>query len=66
MDAMSIASTANKVLADLLDPRKAAANADVLRSASADDSDPAMTATGWDSFEVWKKFIKEARDKRQP
>ena len=22
------------------------------------------TATGWDSYEVWRKFIKEAREKR--
>ncbi len=23
-----------------------------------------QTATGWDSYEVWRKFIKEAREKR--
>jgi len=22
-------------------------------------------ATGWDAFEVWRKFIKEARDRRE-
>jgi len=23
------------------------------------------TATGWDSYEVWRRFIKEARDRRR-
>ncbi|HKE93191.1 MAG TPA: hypothetical protein VKB34_02710 [Povalibacter sp.] len=24
------------------------------------------TATGWDAYDVWRRFIKEARDRRQP
>jgi hypothetical protein len=41
----------------------AAANADQLG-----DAQPKVaateTATGWDSYEVWRRFIKEARDRR--
>jgi hypothetical protein len=24
------------------------------------------TSTGWDSYQVWRRFIKEARDRRRP
>jgi hypothetical protein len=24
------------------------------------------TASGWDSYEVWRRFIKDARDRRRP
>jgi hypothetical protein len=42
----------------------AAANADQLA-----DAQPKVTATetatGWDAYEVWRRFIKEARDRRE-
>ena len=43
-----------------------AANADHLGERSA-VSAPALTETntGWDSYEVWRRFIKDARDRRQ-
>ena len=62
MDAMSTSNTNDKVLIDILLDDRPAANADVLQS-TASGPDPALAA-GWDSFEVWRKFIKEARDKR--
>jgi hypothetical protein len=24
------------------------------------------TSTGWDAYEVWRRFIKDARDRRRP
>jgi hypothetical protein len=43
-----------------------AANADHLGERSAVPA-PALTHTsaGWDSYEVWRRFIKDARDRRQ-
>lgn len=43
-----------------------AANADHLGERSAVPA-PALTETsaGWDSYEVWRRFIKDARDRRQ-
>lgn len=26
---------------------------------------PTETSTGWDSYEVWRRFIKDARDRRR-
>ncbi len=60
MDAMSTASTSQLLKDSLLDG-DIAANADLIDSSA---HDPSLTATGWNSFEVWRKFIKEARDKR--
>ena len=43
----------------------------VARAANADDlgepsgSKLTETASGWDSYEVWRRFIKEARDRRE-
>jgi hypothetical protein len=44
-----------------------AANADHLGERSVVPT-PALTETntGWDSYEVWRRFIKDARDRRQP
>ena len=44
----------------------AAANADQLGERNAVPA-PALTDTnaGWDSYEVWRRFIKDARDRRQ-
>jgi hypothetical protein len=43
-----------------------AANADHLGERTAVPV-PALTEThtGWDSYEVWRRFIKDARDRRQ-
>ncbi len=58
---MSIARTTSQLVNDILLDGNVAANADLVDSP---DPDPSLTATGWDSFEVWRKLIKEARDKR--
>jgi hypothetical protein len=49
-----------------------AANADqigahVSRDASGERTvvEPEGTATGWDSYQVWRRFIKDARDRRR-
>lgn len=51
----------------------AAQLAAVVPAANADDLDerreaPALgdTASGWDSYEVWRRFIKDARARRHP
>ena len=43
----------------------AAANADQLGDAQPKVTATTETATGWDSYEVWRRFIKEARDRRE-
>jgi hypothetical protein len=44
-----------------------AANADQLGERSAVPAAAlAETRSGWDSYEVWRRFIKDARDRRQP
>jgi hypothetical protein len=49
-----------------------AANADRLGELSRDPGPDAPTgvvlgetASGWDSYDVWRRFIKDARDRRQ-
>lgn len=43
-----------------------AANADQLGEAAAAEASQAGTAPqGWDAYEVWRRFIKEARARRQ-
>lgn len=46
-----------------------AANADRLGEQSVEHSVPQAgvteTASGWDSYEVWRRFIKDARDRRR-
>ena len=44
-----------------------AANADRLGEPSRRPADAhlAETASGWDAYDVWRRFIKDARDRRQ-
>jgi hypothetical protein len=43
-----------------------AANADHLGERSVVPApDLTETSAGWDSYEVWRRFIKDARDRRQ-
>ena len=42
----------------------AAANADELGEARAAAANPSTTQ-GWDAYEVWRRFIKDARERRQ-
>jgi hypothetical protein len=43
-----------------------AANADhVSERAAAPAAVRAESAAGWDAYEVWRRFIKDARDRRQ-
>lgn len=43
-----------------------AANADRLSELSRPvDARLTETASGWDAYEVWRRFIKDARDRRQ-
>lgn len=60
-------SSASKPIKTQLIGAVAAANADRLSDQA---SNPAAArnidaATGWDSYEVWRRFIKDARDRRQ-
>jgi hypothetical protein len=45
----------------------AAANADRLGDPTSNPAETRSldTATGWDSYEVWRRFIKDARDRRR-
>jgi hypothetical protein len=44
-----------------------AANADRLGEAAAAPAEapPPRAETGWDAYDVWRRFIKDARDRRQ-
>jgi hypothetical protein len=68
-DLMSTAKI-NNLLNTILRDDAQAANADELIIAAKRQNEEVQadevshTATGWDSYEVWRKFIKEAREKR--
>ena len=42
-----------------------AANADQLGEAAPVEAKEAATSQGWDAYDVWRRFIKEARARRQ-
>jgi hypothetical protein len=42
-----------------------AANADDLGEGHSSGLRMTETASGWDAYEVWRRFIKEARDRRE-
>lgn len=42
-----------------------AANADQLRERTQAPKPASEMTGGWDAYEVWNRFIKEARDRRQ-
>jgi hypothetical protein len=50
----------------MLDPVPAA-NADLIGSDAMDQTvvESGSTSTGWDSYQVWRRFIKEARERRR-
>ena len=43
----------------------AAANADHLSERAVPATPLTESAAGWDAYEVWRRFIKDARDRRQ-
>ncbi len=43
----------------------AAANADHMSERAVPAAALTETAAGWDAYEVWRRFIKDARDRRQ-
>ena len=43
-----------------------AANADRLGEQQPPREALTETASGWDSYDVWRRFIKEARNRRRP
>jgi hypothetical protein len=42
-----------------------AANADQLGEAAPAETKPVAAPQGWDAYEVWRRFIKDARARRQ-
>jgi hypothetical protein len=61
-------SSTQEVISNQIRGIASAANADVLREDSSEDSSAVKmteTASGWDAYEVWRRFIKEARDRRE-
>jgi hypothetical protein len=57
-----MSSVIETISGQLLKPSPAA-NADRLGE-PVGDRQLTETANGWDSYEVWRRFIKEARDRR--
>jgi hypothetical protein len=65
--------SSNPVVTSHLINGGSAANADSLEAMSvqaqleAHAADSSIEATGgWDAYEVWRRFIKDARDRRKP
>ena len=62
VDTMS--SVSKPITSHLVTP-SVAANADQLGEAGATQTKSIEATGGWDSYEVWRRFIKEARDRRK-
>ncbi|HEU4485984.1 MAG TPA: hypothetical protein VFR96_10905 [Povalibacter sp.] len=59
-------SSIQETITDRLIEPAAAANADQLDAQRANaPANLTATATGWDAYEVWRRFIKEARERRE-
>jgi hypothetical protein len=57
-------STASKPITSQIVTPALAANADQLGESRV-EAKSIETTGGWDSYEVWRRFIKEARDRRK-
>ena len=58
-------STASKPIKTQIVTPAVAANADQLGESGATKTQSIEATGGWDSYEVWRRFIKEARDRRK-
>ena len=58
-------SSSQEIVATQLLTSAPAANADRLGEGEAAPVRTTETATGWDAYEVWRRFIKEARERRE-
>ena len=58
-------SSTQQTITDQLTGLAKAANADDVGDRAAPLAGVTETATGWDAYEVWRRFIKEARDRRE-
>jgi hypothetical protein len=58
-------STASKPITSQIVTPAVAANADQLGDAHTVETKSIEATGGWDSYEVWRRFIKEARDRRK-
>jgi hypothetical protein len=58
-------SSSPKSVNDQILAAGAAANADQLGEAAAIRAKEIATTGGWDAYDVWRRFIKEARARRQ-
>lgn len=59
-------SSIQESITDRLIEPASAANADQLDAQRTHSpANLTGTATGWDAYEVWRRFIKEARDRRE-
>ena len=61
---MTSMSSTQQTITDQLTGLAQAANADDVGERSV-LTNLTETATGWDAYEVWRRFIKEARDRRE-
>ncbi|HMN45452.1 MAG TPA: hypothetical protein PKE27_12790 [Povalibacter sp.] len=57
-------STTRETIDTQIQGLASAANADDLGD-RVPDAKVTDTASGWDAYEVWRRFIKEARDRRE-
>jgi hypothetical protein len=58
-------SSATKPITSQIVTPAVAANADQLGESGAPKTKSIEATGGWDSYEVWRRFIKEARDRRK-
>jgi hypothetical protein len=60
----NMSSVSKPITTQIVTPA-AAANADQLGESGATKTKSIEATGGWDSYEVWRRFIKEARDRRK-
>jgi len=58
-------SSVSKPITSQIVTAAVAANADQLGEATATKTKSIEATGGWDSYEVWRRFIKEARERRK-
>lgn len=59
-------SVSNTLPVHVLASTGSAANADHVGERAVAATVLTESAAGWDAYEVWRRFIKDARDRRQP
>lgn len=66
MNSIYMSSTQEVISKQLLDVVPAANDDHLEHATQVPSVNVTDTASGWDAYEVWRRFIKDARDRRHP